>query len=111
MRQYFVYILTNFTRSTLYIGVTNDLVIRMEEHRSGKIEGFTKRYNVKYLVYFEEGDDIREAIYREKKLKKWNRAWKERLINETNPEWKDLSREWLGSGNDQPIQRFPPARE
>ncbi len=111
MRQYFVYILTNLTRSTLYIGVTNDLMIRMEEHRSGKIEGFTKRYNVKYLVYFEEGDDIREAIYREKKLKKWNRAWKERLINEMNPEWKDLSREWLNGGNDQPIQRFPPARE
>ncbi len=110
MRDCFVYILTNLTRSTLYIGVTNDLVRRMIEHRNGTNDGFAKKYNLRYLVYFEQGDDIREAIYREKQLKKWNRAWKERLINEINPEWKDLSREWLDENNNA-IQRFPSARE
>jgi putative endonuclease len=82
----------------------------MIEHRNGTNDGFTKRYSLKYLVYFEQGDDICEAIYREKQLKKWNRAWKERLISEMSPEWKDLSREWLGDDN-QPIQRFPSAGE
>ena len=110
MRESFVYILTNLTHSTLYIGVTNDLVRRMIEHRTCMNDGFAKKYNLKYLVYFEQGDDIREAIYREKQLKKWNRVWKEKLINEANPEWKDLSREWLDENNN-PIQRFPSARE
>ena len=110
MSESFVYILTNLTQSTLYIGVTNDLLRRMIEHRNGTNDGFAKKYNLKYLVYFERGDDIREAIYREKQMKKWNRAWKERLVNETNAEWKDLSCEWLDENN-QPIQRFPPSRE
>jgi len=93
-RQYFVYILTNYIRSTLYIGVTNNLYRRVFEHKSKTKRGFTERYNVKYLVWYDEINDINEAIYREKQLKKWNRAWKERLINEINPEWKDLSGEW-----------------
>ena len=94
-RQYFVYILTNYIRSTLYIGVTNNLYRRVFEHKSKKNPGFTERYNVKYLVYYEETNDINEAIYREKQLKKWNRAWKERLIIESNPEWKDLSHDLI----------------
>jgi len=75
---------------TLYIGVTNDLARRVHEHREGLIPGFTKRYDVKMLVWYEEHDDFREAIAREKALKEWNRAWKLRLINEANPEWCDL---------------------
>ena len=96
MRQYCVYILTNYNWTTLYIGVTNDLRRRLEEHRSGLEDGFTSRFRLKYLVYYETGEDVREAIYREKQLKKWRRAWKVRLINEMNPEWKDLSREIFG---------------
>lgn len=75
---------------TLYIGVTNDLARRAHEHHEGHVPGFTKRYNVKMLVWYEEHDDFREAIAREKALKEWNRAWKLRLINEANPEWCDL---------------------
>lgn len=90
---YYIYILTNYTKSTLYIGVTNDLARRMEEHKNGLIEGFSKKYNLKYLVYCEEWSDINEAIVREKQLKKWNRAWKEKLISELNPRWTDLSLE------------------
>ena len=89
-----MYILTNYIRSTLYIGVTNNLQRRVFEHKSKTNPSFTERYNVKYLVWYDETNDINEAIYREKQLKKWNRAWKERLINEMNPEWKDLSGEW-----------------
>jgi putative endonuclease len=96
MRQYCVYILTNYNRTTLYIGVTNDLRRRLEEHRFGLEGCFTSRFRLKYLVYYEVGDDVREAIYREKQLKKWNRAWKVRLINEMNPEWRDLSGEIFG---------------
>ncbi len=76
---------------TLYIGVTSHLAQRIEAHRSGGVEGFTKDYNVHMLVYFEVHDGMYEAIEREKRLKKWNRAWKIRLIEEMNPEWKDLS--------------------
>ena len=96
MGQYCVYIITNYNRTTLYIGVTNDLRRRLEEHRSFLEDGFTSRFRLKYLVYYEAGDDIREAIYREKQLKKWSRAWKVRLINEMNPEWRDLSGEIFG---------------
>ena len=91
---YFVYILTNRTR-TLYVGVTNDLVRRAYEHRSGEIPGFTSRYKIHHLVYFEQFQDIGQAIAREKQIKGWLRSRKVELIEGVNPGWKDLSREWL----------------
>jgi putative endonuclease len=74
----------------LYIGVTNDLIRRVDEHKNGLVKGFTKQYNVKDLVYFEDTTDIFGAIEREKQLKKWNRSWKIKLIEADNPDWKDL---------------------
>ncbi len=74
----------------LYIGVTSDLIRRVSEHRAGEVEGFTKRYGLKLLVYFERHDDILSAIAREKAMKAWKRAWKVRLIMKENPEWDDL---------------------
>jgi putative endonuclease len=86
MHQSFVYILTNFTRSVLYIGVTNNLVRRLTEHRLSKNSNcFTARYNVIYLLYFEKFDDITQAIKREKKLKEWPSQWKWNLIKKLNP--------------------------
>jgi putative endonuclease len=85
-----VYMMTNKPGGILYIGVTSDLIRRASEHRAGEIEGFTQRYNLKRLVYFERHDDIRDAIAREKTLKKWNRAWKDELIATQNPNWDDL---------------------
>jgi putative endonuclease len=87
---YFVYILANRIGGALYIGVTNNLVRRVHEHRTGAAEGYTKRYDVCRLVYFEQFSDVENAILREKRLKKWNRAWKIRLIEERNPNWDDL---------------------
>jgi putative endonuclease len=87
---YYVYILASQRNGTLYIGVTNDIIRRVYEHRSKVVPGFTKRYGVMSLVYFEVYDDIENAIRREKRLKKWNRAWKLRLIEEKNPNWTDL---------------------
>jgi len=87
---YFVYILASKRNGTLYIGVTNDLVQRVEEHKSGLQEGFTRRYGVHQLVYFEAWASVRDAITREKRLKKWNRQWKIELIESLNPQWKDL---------------------
>jgi putative endonuclease len=86
----YVYIMTNRPNGTLYVGVTSDLVRRMFEHRSGAVEGFTKRYGLKRLVYFEMFDDIRTAIQREHNIKHWSRAWKVRLIVANNPDWNDL---------------------
>ena len=86
----YVYILTNKRNGVLYIGVTNDLKRRVYEHRKKLVDGFTKKYNLHRLVYFERIDDIYQAIQREKRLKKWNRAWKVRLIEEFNPDWNDL---------------------
>jgi putative endonuclease len=74
----------------LYIGVTNNLTRRIYEHRNGTIKGFTKKYNLNKLVYFEQLNDISSAILREQRLKKWNREWKVQLIEKINPEWKDL---------------------
>jgi len=91
MKQPVVYILASEPYGTLYIGVTSNLSNRIEAHRNGSVEGFTKEYSVHTLVYFEVHADMYEAIQREKRLKKWNRAWKIRLIEEMNPEWKDLS--------------------
>ncbi|MEI2384085.1 GIY-YIG nuclease family protein [Breoghania sp. JC706] len=87
---YYVYLLASGAGGTLYIGVTNDLVRRISEHRDGLIPGFTSRYGVARLVYYEQFEDINEAILREKQMKKWNRAWKIRLIEENNPDWHDL---------------------
>jgi putative endonuclease len=86
----FVYILTNRPNGTLYVGVTNNLVRRIHEHRSGSVDGFTKRHGLKLLVYFEEFDDIRDAIQREHNIKHWPRAWKVRKILVENPNWIDL---------------------
>ena len=88
----YVYLLTNKRNGTLYAGVTNDLGRRAWEHRSKAVPGFTRRYGVHRLVWFERHDDIRDAIAREKVIKKWRRAWKLRLIEETNPEWRDCMR-------------------
>jgi putative endonuclease len=95
MKQYYTYIMASKKNGTLYIGVTNNLIRRMYEHKEGINEGFTKRYNIKKLVYYETSTDIIEAIKREKALKKWNREWKIRLIEKTNPDWNDLAEEFL----------------
>jgi putative endonuclease len=87
---YFVYILSSQRNGTLYVGVTNDLVRRAQEHREGLVDGFTKRYQVKLLVYYEVHQDIAEAILREKRIKRWLRSWKIRLIEANNPRWLDL---------------------
>jgi putative endonuclease len=88
--QYFVYILASRRNGTLYIGVTSDLIKRVYEHKSDLVDGFTKRYAVHDLVYFETVDDIDSAIAREKQIKRWNRVWKVRLIEKLNPHWRDL---------------------
>lgn len=90
MSQSFVYIMASQRNGTLYIGVTNNLVRRCYEHKQDMVEGFTKKYQVHTLVYYEVHSDIRAAIKREKQLKKWNRSWKIRLIEEKNPGWLDL---------------------
>ncbi|KUG21939.1 excinuclease abc, c subunit-like [hydrocarbon metagenome] len=95
MKQYYVYILASKKNGTLYIGVTGDLVKRIYEHKQNLIDGFTKEYDVHALVYYEHHDEIEEAILREKQMKKWNRKWKIRIIEEKNPEWKDLYDEIL----------------
>ena len=87
---FYVYIMASQRNGTLYTGVTNDLIRRAQEHREGLISGFTKRYGVKILVYFEVHYDIHEAILREKRIKRWQRAWKLKLIEDKNPEWRDL---------------------
>ena len=95
-KQGFVYILASKPHGVLYIGVTSNIVKRVWEHKQNTIEGFTKKYNVKQLVYYEVTESIESAIVREKQLKKWNRAWKVRLIESVNPEWKDLYSSILG---------------
>ena len=90
MKQPAVYILASKRNGTLYVGVTSDLPGRVWQHKNGIAEGFTKTYGVHMLVYFEQHDDMESAIIREKRIKKWNRAWKLRLIEEMNPDWNDL---------------------
>jgi putative endonuclease len=85
-----VYILASDRNGTLYVGVTSDLIKRIHEHKTKVVEGFTSKYDVQKLVYFEEAAEIEAAIVREKQLKKWNRIWKIRLIEERNPYWNDL---------------------
>ena len=89
-RHFYVYILASRHWGTLYIGVTNDLIRRVNEHRMKSIKSFTEKYEIDMLVYFEQFDDAENAIKREKQLKKYNRAWKIRLIEELNPNWDDL---------------------
>lgn len=93
MKQYYVYIMTNNSR-TLYTGVTDDLVRRVYEHRNKLIEGFTRKYNITRLVYYEITSDVRVAIQREKQIKGWLRKKKIALIEAANPEWKDLGERW-----------------
>ena len=90
MRTYYVYILTNQSRS-LYIGITSNLHQRMEQHRSGRTPGFTSKYNVHRLVYFEETASAEAAVNRERSLKKWPRSWKMALVDQSNPLWRDLT--------------------
>ena len=90
MKDYFVYILTNKTNSVLYIGVTNDLKRRLYEHKNGLVDGFTKRYNVHKLVYYEQTTDVYSALSREKQLKGWMRQRKNEIITKFNPQWEDL---------------------
>ena len=91
---YYVYILTNWDDSVLYIGVTENLPRRLYEHRSHLVDGFSSKYNTEKLVYFEETTDVYSAISREKQLKGWTRKKKNELISKMNPEWKDLSIDW-----------------
>ncbi|MBQ6115698.1 MAG: GIY-YIG nuclease family protein [Oscillospiraceae bacterium] len=94
MKEYCVYILTSRNDRVMYIGVTNDLTRRIYEHKQELIEGFTKRYHVHKLVYYEMTSDVKNAIEREKQLKHWVRAKKNALVETMNPEWKDLSEDW-----------------
>ena len=96
MNQYYVYIMTNPSR-TLYTGVTNNLEIRTWQHKSGEIPGFTSKYKITRLVYFETTNDIISAIAREKKIKGWSRKKKLELIKTINPNFEDLSGEWLNT--------------
>jgi len=95
LKQYHVYILTNHSR-TLYTGVTNDLMRRIHEHRQKLVPGFTARYNIARLVWFEESADVTSAIAREKQIKGWLRSRKIALIESVNPGWEDLSADWHG---------------
>ncbi len=91
---YYVYILTNKNNNVMYVGVTNNLLRRLYEHKNHLIEGFTKKYNVTKLVYYEESPDVLSANAREKQLKGWSRIKKNELVESENPEWNDLSEEW-----------------
>ncbi|KKQ93072.1 MAG: Endo/excinuclease amino terminal domain protein [candidate division CPR2 bacterium GW2011_GWC1_39_9] len=90
MKKSYVYILTNKRNGTLYVGVTSDLIKRVYQHKNDLVAGFSEKYRTHMLVYFEEHDDINQAILREKQIKKWDRRWKLRLIEEKNPNWEDL---------------------
>lgn len=90
MKSYYVYILASQKNGTLYIGATNDLIRRIYEHKSKQVPGFTSKYSVSCLVYYEPSNDVESAIKREKQLKSWNRKWKLELIEKNNPSWNDL---------------------
>lgn len=92
--QYYIYLLASKKDGVLYIGVTNNLERRVLEHKNKINQGFTSKYHINKLVYFEVFDSIEEAILREKRLKKWKREWKINLIRDKNPDWIDLSRDW-----------------
>ena len=91
VRRYYVYLLTNRNDKVMYVGVTNDIERRVYEHKSKSVRGFTMKYNVNKLVYYEEMQDVRDAIAREKEIKKWRREKKDDLVVGVNPYWKDLN--------------------
>ena len=91
LNDYYVYILASDRNGTLYIGVTNNIFRRVNEHKNKDIKGFTEKYNIDQLVYYEKYEDINEAIIQEKRLKKWNRKWKINLVEQNNSEWQDLT--------------------
>jgi putative endonuclease len=95
MHRYYVYLLTNKNNKVMYVGVTNNLERRVYEHKKKQVPGFTEKYNVNRLVYFEETQDVRIAIAREKEIKKWRREKKNQLVVAVNPEWRDLSEGWF----------------
>ena len=101
---YFVHILANRKNGPIYIGVTSDLLKRVYEHKNKLVDGFTKKYNIHQLVFYEATESIESAVIREKQMKKWNREWKVNLIEKFNPEWNDLYDNLLVGG-------FPPSRE
>ena len=90
-KHFYVYLLTNWNNKVMYVGVTNDLQRRLYEHKNKLVKGFTEKYNVDKLVYFEETDDVKSALAREKEIKKWRREKKNNLVCSINPEWKELS--------------------
>ncbi len=95
IHKYYLCILSNGYNGTLYIGVTNNLERRMFEHKNKLFEGFSKRYNLNRLIYFETFQYVNDAIKREKNMKKWKRQWKINLIEKENPKWNDLSKDWI----------------
>lgn len=94
LNSYYLYILTNSRNTVLYIGITNDLKRRVFEHKTKIIKGFTSKYGLDKLIYFEEGNDINEVILKEKQMKKWKREFKFNLIKKENPDFKDLANDW-----------------
>ena len=114
MRQYYLYILASKRNGALYVGGTNDLERRVYEHKHGLVERSHREVWVTMLVYYELTSDVNAAIVKEKRVKKWNRAWKLKLIESVNPEWKDLAAEWFSdsTGSDTSDgSGFPPSRE
>lgn len=105
MKSFYVYILCSGRNGTLYIGMTSDLVKRVYEHKNNLVDGFTKKYGVHRLVWYEIHDAAETAIRREKQMKKWERSWKLRVVEEINPQWRDLYLDLLESDG------FPPPRE
>ena len=93
-KTYYVYLVTNWNNKVLYIGVTNNLERRLYEHKNKLVKGFTEKYNVNKLVYFEQSSDIESAITREKEIKKWRREKKNDLVESVNKKWNDLSKQW-----------------
>ena len=89
-KRYYVYLMTNWNHRVMYVGVTNDIMRRLDEHKNKLIKGFTKKYNINKLVYFEETANVHSAIAREKEIKKWRRQKKNALVQSLNPEWSDL---------------------
>ena len=94
-RTYYVYLLTNWNNEVMYVGMTNDLERRISEHKAKAVKGFTEKYNVNKLVYFEQTSEVNGAISREKEVKRWRREKKDALVKQVNPDWRDLSDDFL----------------
>ncbi len=97
MKNYYVYILSNWDNKVLYIGITNNIVKRIYEYKNKLVKGFSEKYNLNKLVYYESTGNVISAIEREKQIKNWHREWKNNLIKKENPYWKDLSKDFLES--------------